>query len=1699
MRSFFLVPYKVLVEQQAKEIVDYTDFEEGDVGRFTGDLNVDSWRKEDWIKKFIKYKILVMTAQIFKDLVDKDYLPLSKVNLIVFDECHHAALKKKGKETNHVYRLIMQTVKQKAVTSKPRILGLTASVINNKAEANMIKDLVTDLEKTYSARCLSVEPSEVLRYRTKAVQVVWKCRPNFGAHKTAPIVYVIADVLRELEPKFKEWKLQNPSRKLPIDWHDIKTSLTNISDSATDFGTWFALQACDMYSKELWEQYEFFEATMPRYGGLLVQLLNFLGWCQRVHKFVIDIHCLLLPGISRHEVECLRLVPPKVLRLLQVLENYSTGRRKLKGIIFVEKRWDAKILSMWLDEVSKLIPSLSFLKPGYLIGYSARPGLTSKLVAKTKSEQNKTIARFREKDQNKNPLNILVATSVLEEGLNVTECNLVVRYHPPATFKSWLQSSGRARDDESRYVLMTTMGREEDTLLKNLSDFAATDKALNEYCLKRKLDSEHADNSATDDEDRRDRDLLEGQTVRSRTTEATIDAAKAISVVNSYCQQLGADWVSQPIDETLKVANQFIHEVRLPSISQYALKVTGKRMSNAKSAKKSAYLYLCSRLYEAGGLDENLQPVRKSELIRRAIEKLNVGIPQEEVPEGTAKAGTSKRKQVYAKSVHPCLVKKDKATWFLYGISITEDRKVFLADIESADGQSSVEVPRRTCGFLTRQEIPLDSTNSSFPVFKRNFLKMDATIELIAENITFSDTEITQLKTYHQYLFNEVLGFRQSRFKYAGLREDRDTRPVTDFLVVPLSMEGGIDFDFMERVERKRNESTGVEINEEGIGISRHDFFFKKEDYDGFLVMRWYNHADNQNSEIAVDGEENDETRILFTGAFRVLKVTSPCSGCYKCESCGNCRKCPSCEECRGLNPRSKFPHEKRDGKNHEKWEVAPKTFEDYYFRKYGIVIQDLDQPLLEVDYTEKLATPHIPVQMRGARLFDRKQHFVPELCLVCPIPVPLWEDAVCLPSIFFRLNQLLQSATILTILRREARINGVHKMVRSGPLHWKSSVFSIVDRRWEVPRGASKKELSDNWDFCDAFENLHVNDEDNEGSDMELDDETGEIFHLNKKKTEQCSDPIPRNVLGPSETLMVDTDQTNLYDDVRIDSLIKHKTVTVEPQLDQAEIQKGMNDCVQKIASALNLITNEARGLEFYPFQMDDVSKINTPRRDLDGSEQINFDQQKGYLTPEVILEALTCKSARDYLNMERFETMGDSFLKLATIEYFHSKGPELPEGCLTEIKSQHVSNYNLYRLAKNLDLGNRIQVQLFHGHVSWSPPGFVTILKDPSIPDTTTCHHVSDKQIADCVESLIGAILLNCGRIDAIKFMSYIGLRVTDLSLEELCRPNGHWINKNLVPYSQTLVGKPDLEREARFRIAELYNNSYLSRVEQIIDYKFRDKGWLLMAYTHPSNTENDVTGCYQRLELLGDAVLDFLITRYLFDQKTRSKNRVERYFDPGELTDLRSALVNNVFFGCVLTKYHLHKSLLASPDTKAQVNSIANSFIQEFDDPTKTRRYLEDILGFYVIKQSQETVASDEVQNEEGSSIEMPKILGDILEALFGAIYLDSGRDLNVVWRILYSMISEELSDFCVRTPLNPVHQVMINDVKAKFDKPTFDDKDQRKRKVLVRLRYRNETFEGEGRNKKMAKIAAAKKAIREHETTLKLEKSAISGSK
>ena len=75
-------------------------------------------------------------------------------------------------------------------------------------------------------------------------------------------------------------------------------------------------------------------------------------------------------------------------------------------------------------------------------------------------------------------------------------------------------------------------------------------------------------------------------------------------------------------------------------------------------------------------------------------------------------------------------------------------------------------------------------------------------------------------------------------------------------------------------------------------------------------------------------------------------------------------------------------------------------------------------------------------------------------------------------------------------------------------------------------------------------------------------------------------------------------------------------------------------------------------------------------------------------------------------------------------------------------------------------------------------------------------------------------------------------------------------------------------------------------------------------------------------QRLEFLGDSVLDYLITKHLYGEYPN--------LSPGLLTDMRSASVNNECYAQVAAKSNLHKHVLhASHDLHKHISRTVSEF--------------------------------------------------------------------------------------------------------------------------------------------------------------------------
>uniref|UniRef100_A0A0E0D399 Uncharacterized protein n=1 Tax=Oryza meridionalis TaxID=40149 RepID=A0A0E0D399_9ORYZ len=220
-----------------------------------------------------------------------------------------------------------------------------------------------------------------------------------------------------------------------------------------------------------------------------------------------------------------------------------------------------------------------------------------------------------------------------------------------------------------------------------------------------------------------------------------------------------------------------------------------------------------------------------------------------------------------------------------------------------------------------------------------------------------------------------------------------------------------------------------------------------------------------------------------------------------------------------------------------------------------------------------------------------------------------------------------------------------------------------------------------------------------------------------------------------------------------------------------------------------------------------------------------------------------------------------------------------------------------------------------------------------------------IKSKRIADSVEALIGAYLSTAGEKAAFLLMKSLGM--------------------NIEFHTEIPV-----ERKISMKAEEFIN---VRSLEGMLGYKFNDSLLLLEALTHGSYQTSGPTSCYQRLEFLGDAILDHLFTEYYYS----------KYPDctPELLTDLRSASVNNNCYAHAAVKSGLNKHILhSSSELHRKMSYYLEKFGQSFTGPS---------YGWE-------------------AGIGLPKVLGDVIESIAGAIYLDSKCDKEVVWRSMKRLL-------------------------------------------------------------------------------------------
>lgn len=412
--SLFLAPTKPLVDQH---FTNFKKIYKWEAHMLTGAINKEK-RKEIWEKARVIFATPQTIANDLKDIT----ISLENVSLVVFDEAHRCL-----KNYDYVFVAKRYSTEGKNV----RILGLTASPNEEKTKINEICNNLNIKAIEIRTR----ESEDVKPYIKKMVIKIIK----------VPLDDSVTE-LRELLKNYYERKVEelnnrgflfkkNPSKKEII---MLQKLLINEASKNKNFNLLRALTAVAITLK--------------------LQHATELLETQSINALYLYMQDLYEQAEAKKSKAVMEIANNKDFKkaFLKVVELYNKGKEhpkleKLKEIIKEEisanSNFKAIVFTQFRDNVARIAEYLTREKIGnsYFVGQAKKreSGLTQK-------QQKEIIENFRDGN-----INVLVSTSIGEEGLDIPEVDAVIFYEPVPSAIRKIQRAGRtARTKEGKVIIL---------------------------------------------------------------------------------------------------------------------------------------------------------------------------------------------------------------------------------------------------------------------------------------------------------------------------------------------------------------------------------------------------------------------------------------------------------------------------------------------------------------------------------------------------------------------------------------------------------------------------------------------------------------------------------------------------------------------------------------------------------------------------------------------------------------------------------------------------------------------------------------------------------------------------------------------------------------------------------------------------------------------------------------------------------------------------------------------------------------------------------------------------------------------------------------------------------------------------------------------------------------------------------------------
>ena len=390
----FLAPTRVLVNQHYEFLKNTLTI--SDIGLITGEDPITK-REKLW-----NNSIVCATPEIAKNDLDRQLVSPSQFNLIIFDEAHRTI-------GDYAYSGIAERFSQ----IDARIVGMTATLPSEKEKA---KEIMRTL-RTQSIAQRTEESDDV--------------KPYIQETNTQWINVELPDELKAIQTLVK---LALDERYDTLRKNGINLAQQKSLSALLRIRT-FVLNQNRRSAKPL------FTAIRITYALNILEahgITPFLKFCDRTSKkkgagikelFEVDPNFTRAIQLAK-SAQAKGIEHSKIPKLKEILED-NNG----KALVFTSFRDSVDLIHSKLTEMG--------ISSGILIGKAGETGLKQK-------KQIETVEKFRD-----GTYNVLIATRVGEEGLDISEVNLVVFYDNVPSSIRYVQRRGRTgRKDSGKLVVL---------------------------------------------------------------------------------------------------------------------------------------------------------------------------------------------------------------------------------------------------------------------------------------------------------------------------------------------------------------------------------------------------------------------------------------------------------------------------------------------------------------------------------------------------------------------------------------------------------------------------------------------------------------------------------------------------------------------------------------------------------------------------------------------------------------------------------------------------------------------------------------------------------------------------------------------------------------------------------------------------------------------------------------------------------------------------------------------------------------------------------------------------------------------------------------------------------------------------------------------------------------------------------------------